>query len=82
MEKFTIIAPTEYEGVIVDVLGKSGVVQLKEVSDIELEGINIRAKGIDFKELYEKTHSRLIFPYPKRRSSIGLARILLKKLSG
>ena len=58
MEKFTIIAPTEYEGVIVDVLGKSGVVQLKEVSDIELEGINIRAKGIDFKELYEKTHSR------------------------
>jgi vacuolar-type H+-ATPase subunit I/STV1 len=58
MDKFTIIAPTEYEGIIVDVLGKSGVVQLKEVTDPALTNISTRSKEVDFKALYEKTHAR------------------------
>ncbi len=57
MKKVTIITPPEYEGIILDALGRARVVQLKEVTGPEFTGLVERE--IDFKPLYERVRQSL-----------------------
>jgi len=61
VKKVTIITPPEYEGIILESLGKSGVIQLKEVSDLDFEWLNSSLrKSTNYKELYQKIHPRYL----------------------
>jgi len=57
MKKVTIITPPEYEGIILDALGRARVIQLKEVTGPEFTGLVERE--IDFKPLYERVRQSL-----------------------
>ncbi|GAI86937.1 unnamed protein product, partial [marine sediment metagenome] len=55
MKKFTIIASPEYETLILDELGRVGVVQLKEVTGVDFERFKkVGQRAIDYKILYKK----------------------------
>jgi vacuolar-type H+-ATPase subunit I/STV1 len=59
IKKVTIITPPEYDILVLERLGRSGITQLKEVSGPEIE----RLRGVapvehDYKTLYERVHSR------------------------
>lgn len=57
MKKFTIIASPEYETLILDELGRVGVVQLKEVTGVDFERFKkVGQRAIDYKILYKKYH--------------------------
>ena len=57
MKKFTIIAPPEMDPLILEELGRSRVVQLKEVSGLEFESLKkIGERDVDFKGIYDKFH--------------------------
>jgi len=60
MKKVTIITPPEYEGLVLEALGRSQVTQLKEVMGHDFERLMGFEKEIDYKALYEKIHSRYL----------------------
>jgi len=61
MKKVTIITPPEYEGLVLESLGRSGTTQLKEVSGLDFERFRgATEKGVDYKALYQKVHSRYL----------------------
>jgi len=61
MKKVTIITTPEYEGLVLESLGSSGVTQLKEVSGLDFERFRgATEKGVDYKALYQKVHSRYL----------------------
>jgi len=60
MKKVTIITPPEYEGLVLEALGRSQVTQLKEVIGHDFERLMGFEREIDYKALYEKIHSRYL----------------------
>src|SRR4030042_1155947 len=63
MRKVTIITPPEYEGLVLESLGKARVTQLKPVTGAEFEGlIAPSAQEVDYKELYQRVQTRLVEP--------------------
>ena len=63
MKKVTIITPPEYEGLVLESLGKAGVIQLKNVTGDEFEGLRAPVdQGVDYKELYQRVRTRLVEP--------------------
>jgi len=57
INKVTIITPPEYEGTILEALGKSGVIHLKEVTDLDFEWLHSSSrKSTDYKEVYQRIH--------------------------
>jgi V/A-type H+-transporting ATPase subunit I len=61
MKKVTIITPPEYEGLILESLGKAGVTQLKEVTSQEFTDLKSTADSqIDYNALYQRVHSRYL----------------------
>jgi len=61
MKKVTIITPPEFDGLILESLGESGVTQLKEVTSEEFADIRrVSEKDVDYKTLYQKVHSRYL----------------------
>jgi vacuolar-type H+-ATPase subunit I/STV1 len=61
VKKVTIITPPEYESLILESLGGSGVIQLKEVSGPDLEWLSKGSERVtDYAALYQKIHPRYI----------------------
>jgi len=61
IKKVTIVTPPEYEGIILQSLGRSGIIQLKEVSGLDFEWLNGSSKkDTNYKELYQKIHPRYL----------------------
>jgi vacuolar-type H+-ATPase subunit I/STV1 len=61
VKKVTIITPPEYESLILESLGGSDVIQLKEVSGPDLEWIRKGSERVtDYKALYQKIHSHYV----------------------
>jgi len=63
MKKVTIITPPEYEGLVLESLGKARVTQLKPVAGAEFEGLMAPStQEVDYKELYQRVQTRLVEP--------------------
>jgi len=63
MKKVTIITPPEYEGLVLESLGKARVTQLKPVTGDEFDGLRTPlAQEVDYKELYQRVQTRLVEP--------------------
>ncbi|HEX9914822.1 MAG TPA: V-type ATPase 116kDa subunit family protein [Candidatus Bathyarchaeia archaeon] len=63
MKKVTIITPPEYEGLVLESLGRAGVLHLKNVTGAEFEGLRAPLDlGVDYKELYQRVRTRLVEP--------------------
>ena len=63
IKKVTIITPPEYEGAVLEALGRSQVTQLKHVSGSEFAELEVSSEQlVDYKKLYEKTQTRLLEP--------------------
>jgi hypothetical protein len=61
VKKVTIITPPEYESLILESLGGSGVIQLKEVSGPDLEWLRKGSERVtDYKALYQEIHPRYV----------------------
>jgi vacuolar-type H+-ATPase subunit I/STV1 len=63
MKKVTIITPPEYEGMILESLGRARITQLKHITGSEFDGLEVsEEQSVDYKELYERVQTRLIAP--------------------
>jgi len=63
MKKVTIITPPEYEGLVLESLGQSRVVELTHVTGSEFESLEApEAQTVDYKELRQRVRTRLIEP--------------------
>ncbi len=63
MKKVTIITPPEYEGMILESLGRARVTQLKHITGSEFDGLEVsEEQSVDYKELYERVQTRLVAP--------------------
>ncbi|MCB2171900.1 hypothetical protein KQH65_04095 [archaeon] len=63
MKKVTILTPPEYEGLVLESLGKARVTQLKHVTGTEFEGLEAPVEQkVDYKELYQRVRTRLLEP--------------------
>jgi len=63
IKKVTIITPPEYEGLVLEALGRTQVTQLKHVSGSEFAELEVPSEQlVDYKKLYEKTRTRLLEP--------------------
>jgi len=63
MKKVTIITPPEYEGLVLESLGRARVTQLTHVTGSEFEGLEAPAEQtVDYKELYQRVQTRLVEP--------------------
>jgi len=63
MKKVTIITPPEYEGLVLESLGRARVTQLSPVTGHEFEGLReSSAHEVDYKELYQRVRTRLVEP--------------------
>ena len=61
VKKVTIITPPEYESLILESLGGSGIIQLKEVSGPDIEWLKKGSERVtDYRALYEKIHPRYV----------------------
>ena len=61
IKKVTIITPPEYESLILESLGRSGVIQFKEVSGHDLEWLQMGSERVtDYKALYQEIHPRYL----------------------
>jgi len=58
LKKVTIITLPEYESLILESMGDTGVTQLKEVTGPEFEDLGGITTEVDYKALYEKVHTR------------------------
>jgi vacuolar-type H+-ATPase subunit I/STV1 len=58
LKKVTIITLPEYESLILESIGDTGVTQLKEVTGPEFEELSGITTEVDYKALYEKVHTR------------------------
>jgi V/A-type H+-transporting ATPase subunit I len=59
MKKFTIITPPEYEALVLEAIGRTGIAQLKEVTGPEFDRFKAAPKKeVDYKGLSEKFHGR------------------------
>jgi len=59
MKKVTIITPPEYEGLVLESLGKSQVIQFKKVTGAEYEALKDPSEeATDYKMLYNKINNR------------------------
>ncbi|MCK5669755.1 hypothetical protein KAI10_00080, partial [Candidatus Bathyarchaeota archaeon] len=63
IKKVTIITPPEYEGLVLESLGRARVTQLTHVTGSEFEGLEAPAEQtVDYKELYQRVQTRLVEP--------------------
>ena len=63
MKKVTIITPPEYEGMILESLGRARITQLKHITGSEFDGLEVsEEQSIDYKELYQRVQTRLVAP--------------------
>ena len=63
IKKVTIITPPEYEGPVLEALGRAQVTQLKHVSGSEFAELEVPSEQlVDYNKLYEKTQTRLLEP--------------------
>ena len=63
IKKVTIITPPEYEGPVLEALGRTQVTQLKHVSGSEFAELEVPSEQlVDYKKLFEKTKNRLLEP--------------------
>lgn len=63
MKKVTILTPPEYEGLVLESLGRAQVTQLKHVTGSEFEGLEVPSEQmVDYMELYQKVQARLLEP--------------------
>jgi V/A-type H+-transporting ATPase subunit I len=60
MKKVTIITLPEYESLVLESLGKTGVTELKHVTSPDFEGLKKYAAEVDYEGLYKKVHSRYL----------------------
>jgi vacuolar-type H+-ATPase subunit I/STV1 len=59
MKKVTIITPPEYEGLVLESLGKSQVIHFTKVTGSEYEGLRDPSEeAIDYRALYNKVNTR------------------------
>ena len=59
MKKVTIITPPEYEGLVLESLGKSQVIQFTQVTGTDYEALkDPSGKAIDYRFLYNKINNR------------------------
>ena len=63
MKKVTIITPPEYEGPVLEALGRAKVTQLKHVTGSDFEELQSPSEQkVNYKELYQKVQTRLLEP--------------------
>jgi V/A-type H+-transporting ATPase subunit I len=63
MRKATIITPPEYEGLVLESLGRAGVLHLKKVTGAEFEGLMASpGEEVDYKELSQRVRTQLVEP--------------------
>ena len=63
MKKVTIITPPEYEGLILESLGRAQVTQFKHVTGPEFEGLETPSeKTVDYRKLYQRVQTHLLEP--------------------
>jgi len=75
MKKVTIITPPEYEGMVLESLGRARVTQLTHVTGSEFEGLEAPAdQTVDYKELYQRVQTRLVEP-------LGLSEMKLERVT-
>ena len=75
MKKVTIITPPEYEGLVLESLGRARVTQLTHVTGSEFEGFKTPAEqSVDYKELYQRVQTRLVEP-------LGLSEMKLERVT-
>jgi vacuolar-type H+-ATPase subunit I/STV1 len=75
MKKVTIITPPEYEGLVLESLGKARVTQLTHVTGSEFEGFKTPTEQtVDYKELYQRVQTRLVEP-------LGLSEMNLERVT-
>ena len=75
MKKVTIITPPEYEGLVLESLGRARVTQLTHVTGSEFEGLEAPAdQTVDYKELYQRVQTRLVEP-------LGLSEMKLERVT-
>jgi V/A-type H+-transporting ATPase subunit I len=61
VKKVTIITPPEYESLILESFGRSGAIQLKEVSGVDLDWLRRGSERVtDYKALYQEIHPRYL----------------------
>jgi len=59
MKKVTIITPPEYEGLVLESLGRSQVIQFKKVTGTEYEALKDPSEeAVDYRFLYDKINNR------------------------
>jgi vacuolar-type H+-ATPase subunit I/STV1 len=75
MKKVTIITPPEYEGIVLESLGRARVTQLTHVTGSEFEGLEApEEQTVDYKELYQRVQTRLVEP-------LGLSEMKLERVT-
>jgi vacuolar-type H+-ATPase subunit I/STV1 len=75
IKKVTIITPPEYEGLVLESLGRARVTQLTHVTGSEFEGLETPAEQtVDYKELYQRVQTRLVEP-------LGLSEMKLERVT-
>ena len=75
MKKVTIIIPPEYEGLVLESLGRARVTQLKHVTGSEFEGLEVPAEQtVDYKELNQKVQKYLVEP-------LGLSEMKIEQMT-
>lgn len=75
MKKVTIITPPEYEGLVLESLGRARVTQLIHVTGSEFEGLKTPAEQtVDYKELYQRVQTRLVEP-------LGISEMKLERMT-
>jgi len=63
MKKVTIITSPEYDGMILESLGRARVTQLKHITGSEFDGLEVsEEQSVDYKELYTRVQTRLVAP--------------------
>jgi V/A-type H+-transporting ATPase subunit I len=63
MKKVTIITPPEYEGPVLEALGRAQITQLKHATGSEFEDLEAPSEQlVDYEELYQKVNTRLLEP--------------------
>ena len=63
MKKVTIITPPEYEGLILESLGRAQVTQFKHVTGSEFERLETPSeKTVDYQKLYQRVQTHLLEP--------------------
>ncbi|MBN2334968.1 hypothetical protein JXL21_05370 [Candidatus Bathyarchaeota archaeon] len=63
MKKVTIITPPEYEGLVLESLGRAQVTQLTPVTGAEYEGLRgAPEEQVDYRELYQRIQARFVEP--------------------